>query len=85
MEPEVLKTLKKATAEIIHAACRDVGFFYLINHGLDCEKAKSVRKAAKEFFELSTEQKEDISITKNDFARGYQKLGQNITRYSKVS
>ncbi|KAJ3408324.1 Structural maintenance of chromosomes protein 5 [Chytridiales sp. JEL 0842] len=74
---------KAKVAKDLDQACRQFGFFYLKGHGISDEEMKEVRELAREFFKLPTEDKEEISIAKNDFARGYQKLGQNITKYAK--
>ncbi|KAL1924670.1 uncharacterized protein VTP21DRAFT_4324 [Calcarisporiella thermophila] len=71
---------KRSCAEAIHTACRDVGFFYLVGHGVPTELNEEVLKVAREFFERPEEEKLAIGIEKNDNARGYQKLGQNITK-----
>lgn len=63
-------------------ACREWGFFYLKNHGLTIEEMAEIREVASEFFKLPLEEKQAISIEKNDYARGYQRLGQNITLYA---
>ena len=79
-----LNELKKAVAETLHDACKNVGFFYLIGHGVDTAQSKKVHDLAKQFFSLPVEAKEKISIEHSDLARGYQKLGQNVTQYAKV-
>ncbi|KAI8899262.1 hypothetical protein BC833DRAFT_385979 [Globomyces pollinis-pini] len=69
-------------AKQIHLACLNVGFFYLTGHGLSNEYVARIRSLSKEFFSLPDHEKNEISITKTDFARGYQRLGQNITQYA---
>ncbi len=84
-------------AEVLHDACKNVGFLYLTNHGVDLDLVEKVKTLAREFFALPEKgtqyllsqtanfaDKESISIANNDFARGYQRLGQNITKYAKV-
>ncbi|KAJ3271271.1 hypothetical protein HDV01_006943 [Terramyces sp. JEL0728] len=73
---------KQKTAKSLHDACVQFGFLYLKGHGLTIEEMAEIRKLSKEFFDLSEEEKQAISISNNDLARGYQKLGQNITLYA---
>ena len=57
-------------SKAIDSALRNFGFMYIKNHGVDkvlCEKIKTISKL---FFELREEEKMEISISKNDFARG---------------
>ncbi|KAJ3214352.1 hypothetical protein HK099_006906 [Clydaea vesicula] len=61
---------KKASAELM-----DKG------HGIEDSKFKEILSLAREFFSQSPDEKEKISITKGDLARGYQRLGQNVTQY----
>ncbi|KAI8926858.1 hypothetical protein BC831DRAFT_454729 [Entophlyctis helioformis] len=74
---------KAQTARDLDSACRTFGFFYLVGHGLSESDMAAIRSLAKEFFELPPEEKELVSIAKTDLARGYQRLGQNITQYAK--
>ncbi|KAJ3092141.1 hypothetical protein HK102_010421 [Quaeritorhiza haematococci] len=78
-----IEQAKKATGELIDKACREVGFFYLTGHGIPEEDLQEVRQLARDFFALPLEEKEEISIAKTDKARGFQRLGQNITKYAK--
>ncbi|KAI9105321.1 hypothetical protein DFS34DRAFT_3974 [Phlyctochytrium arcticum] len=70
---------RQTTAEMVDQACRDVGFFYLTGHGISEAEAAEIRDLAKEFFDLDDAEKDEIHISKSDYARGYQRLGQNIT------
>jgi isopenicillin N synthase-like dioxygenase len=74
--------LQRETATKIHNACKDVGFFYLTGHGLSKDEMKGIRDVADAFFKLPDDEKSEISIQKIDYARGYQKLGQNVTSYA---
>lgn len=67
---------KKETALAIDKACREVGFFYLKNHGVPIELMNDMLSKAREFFETATpEDKAKIALRKNDEggdnARGY--------------
>ncbi|KAH6574469.1 hypothetical protein BASA60_005495 [Batrachochytrium salamandrivorans] len=74
---------KAVTAKAVDSACREFGFFYLVGHGLSEAEVAEIRELSKEFFELPISEKEEISISKTDLARGYQCVGQNITQYAK--
>lgn len=63
---------EKVVAEI-HAACKTYGVFYLINHGIDESKMLQYMKA---FFDLSSEEKNKIKISKEGIARGYIGMGE---------
>ena len=73
---------KKIVAQKVDSACRLHGFFYLKGHGISDHEMKAIRDVAAEFFSLPLEEKEKISIENGDLARGYQRLGQNITQYA---
>ncbi len=68
--------------KLVDDACRNWGFFYLSGHGLSVDEMTAIRTTALQFFNCSQEEKEEISIQKTDYARGYQRLGQNITQYA---
>ncbi|KAK6909611.1 hypothetical protein L486_00740 [Kwoniella mangroviensis CBS 10435] len=72
---------REATAKKIHAACRDIGFFYLkVDAYLTKEEMKEVLELGREFFHRPRDEKESIGLEKSDGVRGYQKLHQNITK-----
>ncbi|KUJ17103.1 Clavaminate synthase-like protein [Mollisia scopiformis] len=80
LDPSSTDENKKKTALEIDKACREIGFFYLSNHGVDEELRAAMLSRAKSFFENATEEeKKSISIkpagTENgDDARGFQKV-----------
>jgi isopenicillin N synthase-like dioxygenase len=60
-----------STAAAIHAACLEFGFFYLdVSSYVDPREPEELARLAHEFFSLPTEEKESISISKQDHARG---------------
>ncbi|KAH9065414.1 Clavaminate synthase-like protein [Lactarius vividus] len=60
-----------SAAAAIHAACLDYGFFYLdISSYIDPREPEELARLAHNFFSLPTEEKENISISKQDHARG---------------
>mmetsp|Transcript_27706 Transcript_27706/g.54388 ORF Transcript_27706/g.54388 Transcript_27706/m.54388 type:complete len:364 (+) Transcript_27706:52-1143(+) len=73
---------RAATALQLRSVLRDVGFFYATGHGVDMRLCNTVLAEARGFFvETPQAEKEDISIHKAaSGARGYQRVGQNITQ-----
>jgi len=76
LDPESSLEAKKTVASELDRACRDVGFFYLRNHGVSLELMKAMLDGAREFFETaSPEEKERIALKKTaeggDNARGW--------------
>ncbi|KZP01378.1 Clavaminate synthase-like protein [Calocera viscosa TUFC12733] len=70
-----------ATAQRLHAACVEYGFFYLDLTGFAApEETEELRALAQAFFDLPPEEKEKIWLGNGDWARGYQKLNENVTR-----
>ncbi|CAG9978010.1 unnamed protein product, partial [Clonostachys byssicola] len=61
---------RKAVAEEIRDASRNIGFFYLINHGIDQDYAIEVIDQAKRFFALPEEKKMEVftGLVPNDEA-----------------
>ncbi|KAL1824281.1 hypothetical protein DCAR_0312338 [Daucus carota subsp. sativus] len=69
---EVVRQLDKA--------CREAGFFYVTGHGISISLVKEVRKLAHKFFSLPYEQKLNIKMTAATGYRGYQRVGENVTK-----
>ena len=64
---------KEKVVSQIHEACKTYGVFYLINYGIDETKMLQYMKA---FFDLSSEEKNNIKISKDGIARGYIGMGE---------
>ncbi|OSD07250.1 Clavaminate synthase-like protein [Trametes coccinea BRFM310] len=78
LHPEGPGRLSAAAA--LHAACSEYGFFYLdISSYVDPSEPEELTKLAREFFTLPQEEKDKISISNEDNARGYQRLKENVT------
>ncbi|EFP83182.1 hypothetical protein PGT21_007627 [Puccinia graminis f. sp. tritici] len=74
--PEALQTI----ADKIHAACLTTGFFYLSGHGVTAEEGEQILRSTRAFLVDGTPgEKERLSIATNDHARGYQRIGDNVT------
>lgn len=58
---------------ILCQACRNVGFFYLINHGVDQTLIGDVFAQSKAFFNLSLQEK--LKVKMNEKGRGYTPFG----------
>ncbi|ORY07901.1 hypothetical protein BCR34DRAFT_626322 [Clohesyomyces aquaticus] len=63
---------RKELAVEVGAACRDVGFFYAVNHGVDEKVLDRTFDAVKQFFELPTEVKMEVHNQKTKKFRGYE-------------
>ncbi|KAJ8473332.1 hypothetical protein ONZ51_g7936 [Trametes cubensis] len=69
-----------SAAAALHAACAEYGFFYLdISAFADPSEPEELTRLAREFFALPQAEKDKISIAKEDNARGYQGLKENVT------
>ena len=66
---------RKAVARKIGEACRNIGFFYLINHGVPAALTERTFAEARRFFALPLEKKREIAIEKSPCHRGYFGLG----------
>ena len=76
LDPSTSLEEKKKTASELDRACRDVGFFYIKNHGVPKDMIDAMLVAARHFFENATrEERERIAIRKTseggDNARGW--------------
>nr|XP_043606313.1 probable 2-oxoglutarate-dependent dioxygenase At3g50210 isoform X2 [Erigeron canadensis] len=61
-------------------ACREAGFFYVKGHGIPDSLIKKVRDMTHKFFDLPYEEKIKIKLSDATGYRGYQQVGQNITK-----
>lgn len=71
----VLKVVKQ-----LDWACKEAGFFYVTGHCIPDSLIKEVREMTKKFFDLSYEEKLKIKMTPKTGYRGYQRIGENITK-----
>jgi len=64
------------TVQEIREACRNWGFFYIVNHGVSLHLQEQVEVQAKKFFALPLSQKNEISISNSGRSwRGYFSMG----------
>lgn len=62
---------RKRLGDEIARACREVGFFYIVNHGIPKAKIQRMFEIARQFFGLTAEQKQQLSMANNNSYRGY--------------
>jgi isopenicillin N synthase-like dioxygenase len=67
-------------AQEIGAACRESGFFYVVNHGVDEALCRRMEALSREFFAQSEPQKMSIAMSRGGRAwRGYFPVGRELT------
>lgn len=66
---------RQAVARQIGQACRDIGFFYLANHGIAPALMERTFAESKHFFDQPLEAKLAIDIEKSPCHRGFFKMG----------
>lgn len=62
---------QNAVADEIARACKQVGFFYIKNHGISDADVDAIFRTAEEFHNLPIEAKMEVSVTKNNHFQGY--------------
>ncbi len=67
-------TRVKAANEI-HRACRELGFFYISNHGISADFVAAQFAAAKQLFDLPLDQKLKIHMKNSPTTAGYEPMG----------
>lgn len=63
---------RKELAKEVGAACRDVGFFYAVNHGVDETMLQDTFSALEKYFALPTAIKMETHNQKTEKFRGYE-------------
>lgn len=61
-------------------AAREIGFFYLINHGISPQLQQAVQEQSRQFFALSDEQKHNVAMIFSPHFRGYNRAASELTR-----
>lgn len=76
--PEIdLKMASSQVAKALNSACREVGFFYVVNHGVSPELIASTLKAMRDFFATPTAVKQAVAMKASERGiRGYFGLGE---------
>ena len=62
---------RAAVAEKLGHACREIGFFYVVNHGIAPATRDAMFAASREFFALPIGAKQEYSIKRSPHNRGY--------------
>ncbi|KAL0450378.1 UNVERIFIED_CONTAM: putative 2-oxoglutarate-dependent dioxygenase [Sesamum latifolium] len=73
----------EGVAEVVRQldrACREAGFFYVKGHGIRDSLVKDIRSISRQFFHLPYEEKLRIKLSAVTGYRGYQRVGENITK-----
>eukprot|EP01095_Lingulamoeba_sp_RSL-Kostka_P000536 TRINITY_DN10813_c0_g1_i1.p1 TRINITY_DN10813_c0_g1~~TRINITY_DN10813_c0_g1_i1.p1 ORF type:complete len:359 (+),score=96.86 TRINITY_DN10813_c0_g1_i1:159-1235(+) len=67
--------------KLIHSACKDVGFFYIKNHGISVELQNNLEELSRLFFDQPVEEKLKIDMNKGNTIswRGFFPLGREMT------
>ncbi|KAF2016757.1 hypothetical protein BU24DRAFT_423117 [Aaosphaeria arxii CBS 175.79] len=63
---------RKELAREVGAACRDIGFFYAVNHGVDEDLLNDTFEAVRKYFDLPTDIKMECHNQKTEKFRGYE-------------
>ncbi|KOC88790.1 isopenicillin N synthase family dioxygenase [Winslowiella iniecta] len=71
---------RQAFLSQLSQAARDIGFFYLINHGIDAGLQQQVQQVARQFFALDDAEKARVAMANSPHFRGYNRPGSEITR-----
>ena len=69
---------RKAVAWEIHKACRDTGFFYVINHGISQDLVDAQFEWAKRYFDLPLERKMAMHMKLSPSTAGYEPIGGQV-------
>lgn len=59
---------------------REIGFFYLVGHGLDRSRFIEIEQISRQFFALPQQAKDQLLIDHSPHFRGYTRLNTEITR-----
>ncbi|WP_341503616.1 2-oxoglutarate and iron-dependent oxygenase domain-containing protein [Gallaecimonas sp. GXIMD4217] len=63
----------------LRVAARDVGFFYLVGHGLSLAQQQAILKLARTFFALPEQDKLSVQMVKSPHFRGYTRFMGELT------
>ncbi|KAL5556941.1 hypothetical protein UlMin_039177 [Ulmus minor] len=74
-DPGVSQVVKQ-----LDQACSEAGFFYVKGHGIPDSMLNEVKELMHKFFDLPYEEKLKIKMTAASGYRGYQRIGENITK-----
>jgi len=75
---------KAALAEALGEICKNIGFFYVEDHGVSENLLTLAEKTVRNFFALSEEEKLKIHISKSPYHRGYVPSGEEHAYGSEI-
>lgn len=64
----------------LRVAARDIGFFYLVNHGVDSQLLADVQETSRQFFALPEQEKDRVAMIHSRHFRGYNRAASERTR-----
>lgn len=72
---ELRRRRQEEAADAIRRACTDVGFFYVVNHGVPQATIDAAFGAARDFFALAEADKRALDSGRSYLRRGYTPVG----------
>lgn len=69
----------KPVIDALLGACHEIGFAYIVGHGIDPGLDAGLFDVAEDFFALPVEQRQELAIAKSAAFRGYTTLGDEQT------
>ena len=75
--------VRERLVQDIQSACKDKGFFQIVNHGVTSELQQSVFNATRNFFALPDDEKAKVQKTASSPFRGYE--GPGVQRFEVVA
>jgi len=74
---------KRRIAEQLDRACREVGFYIILGHGIDPSLIARVEAVSREFFDLPLDEKMKVHIGKTPGGVGYSAIGDVALAYTR--
>lgn len=74
---------KRQVAAELDRACRDVGFYVIVGHGLDSQLIEQIESVSREFFNLPIDEKMKVHIGDTPGAVGYAAVGDTALAYTR--
>ena len=74
---------KRRVAAELGRACRDVGFYVIVGHGVDPQLIEQVESVSREFFDLPIAEKMKVHVGDTPGAVGYTAVGDTALAYTR--
>jgi isopenicillin N synthase-like dioxygenase len=74
---------KRQVAAELNRACRDVGFYVIVGHGIDARLIEQTELVSREFFNLPIDEKMKVHIGDTPGAVGYAAVGDTALAYTR--